>query len=53
MTTDSEFAAYLRSLPREQSEEEVALHEHQHDVDRGLYCPAGEIVHHLPGEAAH
>jgi len=33
--TDKEFAAYLRSLPREKSQEQVDQVEHQHDLEVG------------------
>jgi hypothetical protein len=46
--TDQEF---LRSLPREQSEKEVADLEHRHDVERGPYEPPASIVHHVYGES--
>ena len=42
--TEREFADYLRSLPREQSPEEVERREHEHDVERGPYVPH----HHHP-----
>lgn len=46
-----EFAAYLRSQ-RKQSAEEVAAHEREHDLLRGLYVPhVGR--HHTPGESRH
>lgn len=51
--TDSEFAAWLRSLPREVPAEEVERLEHQHDVERGPYVPHGGNVHHVPGESRH
>ena len=50
--TDQEFAAWLRSLPREQSEEESARLEHEHDLARGEYVNPHLTPHHY-GEAAH
>lgn len=50
--TDTEFASWLRSLPREKSPEQVEQAEHQHDAERGPYVPRSEITYHC-GEAAH
>ena len=50
--TEREFADYLRSLPREQSEEEVNRREHLHDVEQGLWHNPHEFPHHY-GEAGH
>ena len=50
--TDLEFAAFLRSLPREQSEEESARLGHEHDLARGEYVNPHLTPHHY-GEAAH
>jgi hypothetical protein len=49
--TDHEFAAWLRSTPREKSPEEVDRIEHAHDVERGPWV-ANQIVHHEYGESA-
>lgn len=51
--TDSEFAAWLRSMPREKPPEEVEQVERQHDVDRGPYVPHGGEVHHSSDESRH
>lgn len=50
--TDTEFASWLRSLPREKSPEQVEQAEHQHDIDRGPWVNPHEFPHHY-GEAAH
>lgn len=52
MTTDQEFADYLKSMPREQSEAEVARHEAEHDLSRGAWVDLHR-AHHEFGEAAH
>jgi hypothetical protein len=49
MTTDNQFASFLRSLPREVAEERVAEIEAQHAAVRGLYVPHH---HHPTFEAA-
>ncbi len=51
--TDQEFAAFLRSLPRELPEEEVEHIEHAHDAVRGRYVPHGGTVHHYADESRH
>lgn len=51
--SDSEFAAWLRSMPREKPPEEVEQVERQHDVDRGPYVPHGGEVHHSSDESRH
>lgn len=50
--TDSEFNSYMRSLPRELSEEEVADRERLHDYLNGLWV-GNQADHHEYGEAAH
>ena len=50
--TDTEFAAWLRSYPREKSPEQVARDERAHDVEVGDYVNSHMSVHHY-GEAAH
>ena len=42
--TDSEFAAFLRSVPREKPEEQVIENEKRHDRVQGPYVPH----HHHP-----
>ena len=49
--TDQQFAAWLRSLPREQSEEQVHRSGRQHDAEQGEWV-ANQIVHHEYGESA-
>jgi hypothetical protein len=46
---DDDFGAFLRGLPREQSPEEVAQHEREHDRHYGLV--EGGAVHHVQGES--
>ena len=53
MTSDREFADWLASLPREVPAEEVERRERQHDLERGLYVPAGQIIHHEFEESRH
>lgn len=53
MSTDREFASYLRSLPRELSGAEVECRERRHDSERGPYIPHGQEVHHSAYEARH
>lgn len=48
--SDQEFAAWLRSYPREKSPEEVERGEHVRDRERGEY---GQQDHHEFGEARH
>jgi hypothetical protein len=50
--SDEEFVAWLRSMPRERSPEQVDQVERQHDAERGEYIPHGFITHHY-GEAQH
>lgn len=50
MTTDQQFADWLRSLPRERSADQVARTERQHDTERN---PWGVADHHEYGEARH
>jgi hypothetical protein len=52
MTTDQEFAEYLRSFPRELSAAEVEELGRQHDAEQGPYIPHSG-VHHTAGDAAH
>lgn len=51
--TDSEFAAWLRSLPRERSPEEVERAVRFRDDTLGEYFPHGRVVHHSSQEARH
>lgn len=44
--TDGEFAAWLRSLPRELSPEDVDRLGHEHDVEQGDWINPHESVHH-------
>lgn len=53
MSTDLEFAAWLRSLPRGRSAAEVESIEQQHDAERGPYVAHGGTVHHLAQESRH
>jgi hypothetical protein len=46
---DDDFGAFLRGLPREQSPEEVAQHEREHERHYGLV--EGGAVHHVQGES--
>ena len=39
MSSDTEFADFLRGLPREVAEVRVAEIEKQHDAERGGYIP--------------
>lgn len=50
--TDTEFAAWLRSIPREIPEEEVNRRTHLHDTEQGDWVNPHEFPHHF-GEAAH
>lgn len=47
MTSDREFAEYLRSLPREKSPEEAEAAIREHDSE----YVAHRIVHHTYGES--
>lgn len=51
--TDTEFAAFMRNLPRELSAEQVETLEHEHDLLRGPYVPHGGEVHHYSDESRH
>lgn len=51
--TDTEFAAWLRSYPREKSPEQVERDERAHDAKQGLYIPHGGSVHHGAEESRH
>ena len=53
MTSDQEFAEYLRSLPREKSAEQVEQEIAERDAELGPYVPHGGEVHHIPGESRH
>lgn len=48
--TDTEFAAWLRSLPREVPPEKVEQAVHQRDAERGPWV-ANQVVHHEYGES--
>lgn len=48
--TDSEFDAFMRSLPREKSQAEVDHIEHEHDAEQGEWMANG-AVHHTYGES--
>lgn len=50
--TDEEFAAWLRSLPRELSQEEVSSRIRLRDDTEGEYFNHNLTVHHF-GEGAH
>lgn len=50
--TDTEFAAWLRTVPRELSPEQVDQIGHDHDAERGPYIPHTG-THHTAGEAGH
>ena len=52
MMTDKEFADWLRTVPREQSPEEVNRREKLDDIERGGWVQPHEFPHHY-GEAAH
>lgn len=51
--TDAEFAAWLRSVPREKPPEEVGRVERERDTVRGPYVPHGGEVHHSSDESRH
>lgn len=53
MTTEREFAEYLRSLPREIPPTEVEHIEREHDAERGPYVPHGGGMHHFADESRH
>jgi hypothetical protein len=50
--SDEEFAAWLRTVPRERSPEQVARAERAHDVECGEYVNRHASVHHY-GESRH
>jgi hypothetical protein len=50
--TDTEFAAMLRSVPRELTPEESDVRERRRDAERGAYVSPTETTHHC-GESAH
>jgi hypothetical protein len=50
--SDEEFAAWLRSVPREIPADEVERRVRVIDITRGEYFNHNESVHHY-GEAAH
>lgn len=47
------FAAFLRSVPRVKSPEQVADAVRLRDVETGEYVPHGGFVHHSPDESRH
>lgn len=51
--TDEEFAAWLRSVPRSMSQEDVDRAVAARDREQGRYVPHGGAVHHVEGESAH
>ena len=53
MTIDTEWAEWLKSLPRERTPEESARYERERDTERGPYVPHGGIVHHVQQESRH
>lgn len=50
--TESEFNAFMRSLPREKSQAEVDQVEHQHDLEVGEWVNP-HLAPHSFGESAH
>lgn len=51
--SDEEFYAWLRSIGRTLSQEDVNRVERERDARRGLYVPHGGVAHHVEGESAH
>lgn len=58
--SDAEFAQWLRerrgAITHEdcvEIEKRIEHTEHEHDVERGLYVPSSEIVHHTYQESRH
>lgn len=50
--TDTEFAAWMRSLPREKTQEQVDSLIQGRDLEEGEYVNHNLFVHHF-GEAGH
>lgn len=50
--SDEEFAAWLRTVPRERTPEQVERAERAHDADVGDYVNRHQSVHHY-GESRH
>jgi hypothetical protein len=53
MSTDREFADFLRALHRDFAPEQVEQIEQERDAERGPYVPHGGEVHHSSEESRH
>ena len=53
MSTDEEFAEYLKSLPRVLGQAEIDRRTAEHDRQLGPYVPHGGEVHHYAFESRH